>query len=150
MLVVGKIGKNPDEILDRFVALDTVGAGEGMLVGVVEGAPAQRALGDEGIPADAVIVAIFDESTGDPVPFDQGSDEVSFSWDLAPGDGRMFRIEPGTTEWWLTRPLWVALLLVVTAGLVALLDQHQRAPFHGDRYVAVLTGRKGKSIHTNV
>ena len=61
MLVVGKIGKNPDEILDRFVALDTVGAGEGMLVGVVEGAPAQKALGDDGVPADAVIVAIFDE-----------------------------------------------------------------------------------------
>ena len=61
MLVVGKIGKNPDEILDRFVALDTVGAGEGMLVGVVEGAPAQKALDDDGIPADAVIVAIFDE-----------------------------------------------------------------------------------------
>jgi microcompartment protein CcmK/EutM len=60
MLIVGKIGEKPDEILDRFVALDGVGAGEGMLVGVVQGAPAQRALGDTDIPVDAVIVAIFD------------------------------------------------------------------------------------------
>lgn len=61
MLIVGKIGKDPDEILDRFVALDAVGAGEGMLVAVVQGAPAQKALGGGEVPADAVIVAIFDE-----------------------------------------------------------------------------------------
>jgi threonine synthase len=29
-----------------------------------------------------------------------------------------------------------------TAGLAAMLDRHKRAPFTGDRYVAVLTGRK--------
>ena len=33
-------------------------------------------------------------------------------------DGRAFRIEPGTTEWWLTRPIWVAVLVAVTLGLV--------------------------------
>ena len=60
MLIVGKIGNDPDVIVDRFVAVDTVGAGEGMMVGVVQGAPAPTALGDEAIPIDAVIVAIFD------------------------------------------------------------------------------------------
>lgn len=35
-------------------------------------------------------------------------------------DGAAFRIEPGTTAWWVTRPLWVAVLLAVTATLVAL------------------------------
>jgi surface polysaccharide O-acyltransferase-like enzyme len=34
-------------------------------------------------------------------------------------DGRAFRIEPGTTEWWLTRPIWVAVLSLVTLALVA-------------------------------
>ncbi|MDJ0924150.1 MAG: acyltransferase [Acidimicrobiia bacterium] len=34
-------------------------------------------------------------------------------------DGRLFRIEPGTATWWLTRPLWLAMLLVVTLLLVA-------------------------------
>ncbi len=29
-----------------------------------------------------------------------------------------------------------------TAGLLALLDRHQQEPLPGDRYVAVLTGRK--------
>ena len=35
-------------------------------------------------------------------------------------DGAAFRIEPGTTAWWLTRPLWIAVLATVTAGLVAI------------------------------
>lgn len=60
LLIVGKIGNDPDVIDDRLVALDTVGAGEGMMVGVVQGAPALAALGDATIPMDAVIVAIFD------------------------------------------------------------------------------------------
>ena len=34
-------------------------------------------------------------------------------------NGEMFRIEPGTTAWWLTRPVWVAILVVITLGLVA-------------------------------
>jgi len=33
--------------------------------------------------------------------------------------GAAFEIEPGTTLWWITRPLWVAVLAVVTACLVA-------------------------------
>jgi len=60
MLIVGRIGSDPTEVLDRFVALDGIGAGEGEIVGVVEGAPAQKALDPEGIPIDAVVVAIFD------------------------------------------------------------------------------------------
>ncbi len=35
-------------------------------------------------------------------------------------DGRLFRIEPGTTSWWLTRPVWLALLVMVTLALVAI------------------------------
>jgi hypothetical protein len=34
-------------------------------------------------------------------------------------DGAAFRIEPGTTQWWLTRPIWVTVLSVVTLALVA-------------------------------
>jgi ethanolamine utilization protein EutN len=66
LLVVGRVDESPDIIVERIVAVDTVGAGEGMLVGVVQGAPAQAALGDVTVPVDAVIVAIFDslETTG--------------------------------------------------------------------------------------
>ncbi|MGI9667674.1 MAG: acyltransferase family protein [Acidimicrobiia bacterium] len=32
--------------------------------------------------------------------------------------GEAFRIEPGTTEWWLTRPIWLAVLTTVTLLLV--------------------------------
>ncbi len=34
-------------------------------------------------------------------------------------DGAAFRVEPGTTAWWVTRPLWLGALLVVTGLLVA-------------------------------
>jgi microcompartment protein CcmK/EutM len=47
-------------VLDRFVALDGVGAGVGEIVGVIEGAPAQKAFDGDGLPIDAAIVAIFD------------------------------------------------------------------------------------------
>jgi hypothetical protein len=33
--------------------------------------------------------------------------------------GVVFSVEPGTTMWWLTRPLWVIVLGAVTAVLVA-------------------------------
>jgi Acyltransferase family len=33
--------------------------------------------------------------------------------------GAAFTIEPGTMEWWLTRPIWIAVLLAVTLVLVA-------------------------------
>jgi peptidoglycan/LPS O-acetylase OafA/YrhL len=33
-------------------------------------------------------------------------------------EGAVFTIEPGTTAWWLTRPLWLAILAAVTLGLV--------------------------------
>jgi threonine synthase len=37
----------------------------------------------------------------------------------------------------------MSVLPAATAGLIALADRHQKQPFPGDRYVAVLTGRKG-------
>lgn len=37
----------------------------------------------------------------------------------------------------------LAALPAATAGLIALLDRHAAEPFPGDRYVAVLTGRRG-------
>ncbi len=63
MLIVSRIGRDPGEQGELFVALDSVGAGEGMLVGVIQGAPALKALGDEDMPIDAVIVTIFDSLT---------------------------------------------------------------------------------------
>ncbi len=33
--------------------------------------------------------------------------------------GAAFKIEPGTTLWWLTRPIWIAVLALVTMMLVA-------------------------------
>jgi threonine synthase len=36
----------------------------------------------------------------------------------------------------------LSVLPAATAGLIALVDQHRKTPFPGDRYVAVLTGRK--------
>jgi hypothetical protein len=41
-------------------------------------------------------------------------------------DGAAFAIEPGTTAWWLTRPVWIAALLLVTAGLVAAFVRFER------------------------
>jgi fucose 4-O-acetylase-like acetyltransferase len=35
-------------------------------------------------------------------------------------DGAAFTIEPGTWAWWLTRPVWITVLSVVTLGLVAI------------------------------
>jgi len=35
-------------------------------------------------------------------------------------DGRLFRIEPGTAVWWATRPVWLAILALAAAPLVAL------------------------------
>jgi ethanolamine utilization protein EutN len=43
-----------------FIALDTVGAGEGELVVIVEGSSARIAAGDANRPVDAVIVGILD------------------------------------------------------------------------------------------
>jgi threonine synthase len=37
----------------------------------------------------------------------------------------------------------LSVLPASTAGLVALVDHHRRAPLPGDRYVAILTGRRG-------
>jgi ethanolamine utilization protein EutN len=63
MLLVGRLGTDPGVVLDQFVALDAVGAGEGEIVGVIEGTPAQKAVSREDLPIDAVVVAIFDSLT---------------------------------------------------------------------------------------
>lgn len=60
MLVVGKVDCVSGQVLDQFIALDNLGAGEGEVVGVIQGTPAQDALGLQGVPVDAVVVAIFD------------------------------------------------------------------------------------------
>jgi ethanolamine utilization protein EutN len=60
MLIVGRIESDPNVVMDQFVALDSVGAGEGEVVGVIQGAPAQKAFQSEGIPIDAAVIAIFD------------------------------------------------------------------------------------------
>ncbi len=58
-------------------------------------------------------------------------------------DGAVFRIEPGTTAWWLTRPVWVAVLGAVTLLLVAIFApfewriSHKPAP---TRVMAVTAG----------
>lgn len=60
MLICGRIENDPNVVMDQFVALDSVGAGEGEIVGVIQGAPAQKAFELEGIPVDAAVIAIFD------------------------------------------------------------------------------------------
>lgn len=45
---------------EAYVAADLVGSGETELVIVVRGSPAARAIGIEGVPVDAAIVAIVD------------------------------------------------------------------------------------------
>ena len=60
MLVVGRVKLDSGQLLDEFVAVDNVGAGEGEVVGVIQGAPAQSALEAKDVPIDAVIVSIFD------------------------------------------------------------------------------------------
>lgn len=60
MLIVSRFGSDPNVEVDQFIALDSVGAGEGEVVGVIQGAPAQKVFELEGIPVDAAVVAIFD------------------------------------------------------------------------------------------
>ena len=57
-------------------------------------------------------------------------------------DGAAFRIEPGTTKWWLTRPIWILALIAVTTVLVAVFAPfewrvRQTPPPANVRYVAV-------------
>ena len=60
MLICGRIESDTNAVMDQFVAFDSVGAGEGEIVGVIQGAPAQKAFGLEDIPIDAAVIAIFD------------------------------------------------------------------------------------------
>lgn len=57
-------------------------------------------------------------------------------------DGLVFTVEPGTTVWWLTRPLWVLTLGVVTLGLVAVFARFEwlisRAPLPQRRRVVAI------------
>jgi len=51
---------------------------------------------------------------------------------LSTFDGAVFRVEPGTTLWWATRPVWYLVLGLVTLGLVAVFARFElgvnRAP----------------------
>lgn len=49
-----------DVVGHPFMAVDTVGAGQGDIVAVIEGSPAQRMFGSDQIPVDAGIVAIIE------------------------------------------------------------------------------------------
>jgi hypothetical protein len=54
-------------------------------------------------------------------------------------DGVLFEVEPGTSLWWATRPVWLAVLATVTVGLVAIFARFEwrisRAPFPRNRRV---------------
>lgn len=57
-------------------------------------------------------------------------------------DGAMFKIEPGTTAWWATRPVWLAILVAVTMALVAVFARYEwrisDAPFPRTRRVVTV------------
>jgi len=40
-------------------------------------------------------------------------------------DGAFFKIEPGTTSWWLTRPVWLVVLAAMTVVLVAIFARYE-------------------------
>jgi ethanolamine utilization protein EutN len=63
MLVVRQIEMGGEAAGPSFVALDVVGAGEGEIVGVVQGSSARAAFGTGAIPVDAAVVVIFDSLT---------------------------------------------------------------------------------------
>jgi ethanolamine utilization protein EutN len=60
LLLVEDAGADGKPAGPAYVAADMVGAGETELVIVVTGSPAARAVGIEGVPIDAAIVAIVD------------------------------------------------------------------------------------------
>ena len=64
LLIVIPVDKAGKDTGDIFVAVDSVGAGEGELVLVAQGSPARAAARIEG-PVDAAIVAIVDSLTID-------------------------------------------------------------------------------------
>jgi hypothetical protein len=57
-------------------------------------------------------------------------------------DGAAFRVEPGTTAWWLTRPIWIGVLVAFTLVLVYVFApfewriNRKPAPEHVRRLVA--------------
>ena len=57
-------------------------------------------------------------------------------------DGALFKIEPGTGVWWASRPVWLAILAVVTMGLVAVFARFEwrisDAPFPRNRRVVTI------------
>ena len=46
-------------------------------------------------------------------------------------------VYPGTTEWWLGRPIWIALYLIALAPMIAIFARHERVfgPIRGGRTV---------------
>ncbi|HSG80395.1 MAG TPA: acyltransferase [Acidimicrobiia bacterium] len=57
-------------------------------------------------------------------------------------DGWAFRVEPGTPAWWVSRPLWLLVLSVVTMGLVVVFARFEwrisRAPAPQSRRVVTI------------
>lgn len=53
-----------------FVAIDTVGAGQGDIVVVIEGTPAQQVFSPKVVPTDAAIIAIVDSFSLDEIGSD--------------------------------------------------------------------------------
>ena len=62
LLIVQEVTTNNEPLKERapFVAVDTVGAGEGELVFVITGSSARYTDQTENVPVDAAIVAIVD------------------------------------------------------------------------------------------
>jgi hypothetical protein len=40
-------------------------------------------------------------------------------------DGAFFKIEPGTSAWWMTRPVWLAILAAMTLVLVTIFARYE-------------------------
>lgn len=60
LLIVQEVTPENKTCSSFFVAVDTVGSGEGEVVLVVKGEPATIAISNEEIPTDAAIVGILD------------------------------------------------------------------------------------------
>lgn len=60
LLLVAPVDQAGQTLEGSFLALDTVGAGEGELVVIVEGSSARVAAANANQPVDAVVVAILD------------------------------------------------------------------------------------------
>ncbi|MGQ0430542.1 MAG: acyltransferase family protein [Gammaproteobacteria bacterium] len=68
---------------------------------------------------------------------------VALAW-LAGGVG--LRVEPGSGEWWLTRPLWIAVLYAVLLPVAVLLATFERRPRPADAAVPAAARQVGGAV----